>query len=497
MNKISFTIIQFLFLIDSTKQSHIRQGITTLKAIGKTIKSPLVRTIGNTIKKSVGMFNWKKNTIKNLACSLGGNYSKIKHNFGKKPVKYLGEQGIQILKSMAPQATRGGNQLVRALGKKNTQMRSGVLMSGKDVGSFINMLSKSKPQVPFLFAGGFLRIAEFSITKNNHPPLPPVGDNTVEIDASYENAYGVHYQEETAESIAKAEQTRQNNIILSNAYRDWLAVNQGKLMAASQHRVTMTMNKVPKAPEAKPKEVFEKGSEEERKQIAEQKEDDELMMDPKQFMEKYQASLIATKKAEMGKINAKKLDDSGFHIAQKTKKEIASDYQKEQYEKKKAWEKEKSLEKNDRNKKKEEYEAQLKEKRKATLKRIADEKKEYQKNKKEEMKKKREAEELKGPTPEQEMSDDEKLQADELAESNSDQGMSEDELLQAEELEGPNSGQQMTEDEKILKAAELEIERAAKEMSERQALEAKDGYTLEDPVKKVQLSDEDDLREYQ
>ena len=86
----------------------------TVKAIGKTIKTPLLRqlcnntkkpfikTFGNTIKNSVGMFHRNKNTIKNLACGVQENYLKTIHNFGSKSIKYLREKRIQKFKSILP-----------------------------------------------------------------------------------------------------------------------------------------------------------------------------------------------------------------------------------------------------------------------------------------------------------------------------------------------------------------------------------------------------------
>ena len=47
-------------------------------------------------------------------------------------------------------------ELVRAAGKTNIMMRTADFMKGKEIGSLINMVSKSKPALPFLFAAGGL-----------------------------------------------------------------------------------------------------------------------------------------------------------------------------------------------------------------------------------------------------------------------------------------------------------------------------------------------------
>ena len=86
----------------------------TIKAIGKTIKSPMlnkisnaikkpiIKTFGSTIKKSVGMVHQNKNIIKNVACGLKEKYSRTRHNFGSKSIKYLREEGIKKFKSISP-----------------------------------------------------------------------------------------------------------------------------------------------------------------------------------------------------------------------------------------------------------------------------------------------------------------------------------------------------------------------------------------------------------
>ena len=186
MNRFFFIIIYFLSLFDISKQSHIRQGITTLKTISKTIKSPvfkrignsikkpIIKTFGNTIKNTIGVLNRNKNTVTNLASSFQNKYLGIRHNFRNKSVKCLGEEAIKKFKQMAPQAAKGGNRLAQTQGKKSAQIRSAAQMKGQELGSLINMVSKSKPQLPFLFfAGGLNKITKFSLISEDETPKAP------------------------------------------------------------------------------------------------------------------------------------------------------------------------------------------------------------------------------------------------------------------------------------------------------------------------------------
>ena len=151
INRFVITIIQFVLLVDSTKQSKVKQGISILKTIGSTIKKPISKTIGNTIKNSMGMFSQKTNNIKNIAT---------------KSVKYLREGALH--KQKVPQGVRGGNKLLRTGSKKNTQMRSAEQMRENGLRSLVNMVSKSKPQLPFLFAaGGFTKLSHFNLVPEN------------------------------------------------------------------------------------------------------------------------------------------------------------------------------------------------------------------------------------------------------------------------------------------------------------------------------------------
>ena len=86
----------------------------SFKAIGKTIKIPLLKTISNTIKKpiatkfgnsmknSVIMFRRNKSTVKNLACGFKEKYLKTVHNYGSNSVKHLGVESTKKIKYTTP-----------------------------------------------------------------------------------------------------------------------------------------------------------------------------------------------------------------------------------------------------------------------------------------------------------------------------------------------------------------------------------------------------------
>ena len=119
ISRFVFTIIQSALLIDSTKQSKIKYATMAFKAVGNTIKKPIMKTIGNA---------------------------------GSKFVQDLGKKVIHKYK--APQLARSANNLVRAEGKKNIWMRSADMMNTKGLKSILNTVSKSKHQAPFAFVGG-------------------------------------------------------------------------------------------------------------------------------------------------------------------------------------------------------------------------------------------------------------------------------------------------------------------------------------------------------
>ena len=84
------------------------------------------------------MFRQNTNTIKNFASGVQNKQMTTKHYFGSKTVKYLGD----------------------------TRMRTAELVKGEGIGSLINMVSKGKPQLPFLFVGGGLnQLTQMNLVK--------------------------------------------------------------------------------------------------------------------------------------------------------------------------------------------------------------------------------------------------------------------------------------------------------------------------------------------
>ena len=191
-----FTIILFLKLFDNTKQLDVRKATITFKIISNTIKNPLlqqisciikkpmIQTLGNTIKNSVKVFSQNKNSMKTLACGFQEKHMRIVHNFGNEPIKYLGEKFIKKVKYTTLQSTSGSKKLSRSACKKDICMRSAAQMikkefrsvikrsteqiNGKELGSLINMVSKSKPYLPLLFVtGGLNRLTQFKLLPSN------------------------------------------------------------------------------------------------------------------------------------------------------------------------------------------------------------------------------------------------------------------------------------------------------------------------------------------
>ena len=222
INRFFISIVYLVLFLESTKQSHVKQAKMTVKAIGKTIKSPLLKQIGNTIikpvtktfgniKNSMGIFRRNKNTIKNFACGIQEKCMRATHNFGSKTVKYLGTETIKNLKYTAPLITKGGNQLVRAAGKQSIQMRSAAQIRGKGFGpivkkstqfmngaefsSLLNMVSRSKSQLPLLLVtGGLNKLTQFNL-------VPKFGD----MDFNMEGAT------ETTENLKKSDESNHKN----------------------------------------------------------------------------------------------------------------------------------------------------------------------------------------------------------------------------------------------------------------------------------------------
>ena len=154
------------------------------------------------MKNSMGIFLRNKNTIKNIAYGVQKKQLKVRHNFASTSVKYLGEEAIKKFKHTAPQSVRGGKQLFRTEGKKNILMRSAAQINGKELGSvakrsadymrgkelssLINMVSKSKSQLPFLAGAGLMRSTRFSLTSEaNNISMSLNGDTTDLSDAGH------------------------------------------------------------------------------------------------------------------------------------------------------------------------------------------------------------------------------------------------------------------------------------------------------------------------
>ena len=106
------------------------------------------KMISNTIKKSIGIFYQKKNSIKHLTFSFEQkyeNYLKNKQFAGSRSVKYLGGKLVRNFK--AP-------YIFRTESKKKILKSSAEYILGKELTSLINM--KSIKKMVALFVGGGL-----------------------------------------------------------------------------------------------------------------------------------------------------------------------------------------------------------------------------------------------------------------------------------------------------------------------------------------------------
>lgn len=155
-----------------------------------------MKHFGKTIKKSVSMLRRHENTVKNIASGLEKRYQIIKYNFGSKYGRFLNNGTIKNLQYVAPQAVRGSKQLINLEGKKCIQMRSASWIRSKEItsvlkraplqlkknelGSLINIASKTKPLSTFLFVTGSLTtLTQMTLTDSDL-------DSTVHVDIAEE-----------------------------------------------------------------------------------------------------------------------------------------------------------------------------------------------------------------------------------------------------------------------------------------------------------------------
>lgn len=113
-----------------------------------------MKTFGNTLKNSVEMFRLNKNPIKKIACGLQENVLKSRHTLKTRSIKHLSELRIKKIKYVKPWASK----------RSFLANISSNQMKGTDLRSLIEMISKSKPYLPLLFAaGGFSKLTEANL----------------------------------------------------------------------------------------------------------------------------------------------------------------------------------------------------------------------------------------------------------------------------------------------------------------------------------------------
>lgn len=147
------TVIQVVLLFDSTNQSRVKQTMAVVKTLGKTIKSPMMKTFSNNMKKSIGILQRNKNTMKNVAYGFKEKQLIPKHSF---VVKQLGGSTIKSVKSTSPLA-------FGSMVKKSAEF-----MRGKDLSSLISMVSNSKAMLPFLAGSGLMGVTQMGLVPEAH-----------------------------------------------------------------------------------------------------------------------------------------------------------------------------------------------------------------------------------------------------------------------------------------------------------------------------------------
>ena len=139
INRFFFIIIQFLLLIDNSRQSKFRQTKMAFKAIGNTIKIPM-KKVGNTIKNTKSIHCLKQTFTSGITKRVEKQFS-TRNNVASSSVKYLGKESIHNFKYKVLSGVSKASQLVRTESKKNAQMKSFEQIGGKELNSFLNMFS--------------------------------------------------------------------------------------------------------------------------------------------------------------------------------------------------------------------------------------------------------------------------------------------------------------------------------------------------------------------
>ena len=171
-----FIVIQFVLLIDNTKQSKIKLGVNAFKTIGNVMKIPQIKTF-NTIKKPMGVLYKKKNNIKKVEFASvqhralnidkgAENQLKSFRKVASEPVKNL-EKGA-INKQKVPQGVKGIDKLLKPEGRTGIFNRSTSWIKTKGVQKLKYLAYNYGPLVTFMTAWvGMVAYSEMQLVPNN------------------------------------------------------------------------------------------------------------------------------------------------------------------------------------------------------------------------------------------------------------------------------------------------------------------------------------------
>lgn len=131
--KLIYLTIIYSVLFLATRQSQLKLGFNAVKAVGKSFKSPLIKTIGTPIKDTMNMFRQNTNAMKNIASNIGEKFPQFGHNYGNN-IRYVVEEGMRKF-GQRPQFVGFDPQFINTKAKRNGIINT-VFQMGKNSKNF-------------------------------------------------------------------------------------------------------------------------------------------------------------------------------------------------------------------------------------------------------------------------------------------------------------------------------------------------------------------------